>query len=488
MEVRVTTGPVRGAQRGSLQVHLVREGLKGMPAAAQKEWRTALAAGLVQDKAGAILLCAQGTPTKASMLAVLQPGVKADENALRKIGADMRNRLPKGARHVHLHWPAAEAAAAAATVVTGFLLAGHPAAKGPESTVRLSVVVAQRDAALSAAIRRAVIVVEGVVLARRLGNLPGNLCPPEILAAQAAKEMRAAGGKATVLLPAALQRLKMGALLGVAQGSRAPARFIIMEHGKKVAGRPTVVLVGKGVTFDSGGISLKPGEGMEKMRHDKCGAAAVIGTMVTVARLKLPLHIVGLVPAVENMPGGAAQRPGDVVTAMNGKTIEVINTDAEGRLILADALCYAQRYKPQHLVDLATLTGAVTIALGKSHAAILGTDETGITGLLAAGVASGEHLWRLPLGTATAEAMHGKISDLKNLGGREAGTITGAEFLRPFTAGLPWAHLDIAAVAWDDTLHSWNRPAGSSGFGVRLLLQWLESLPTSKSTKPKKKA
>ncbi|MSR73974.1 MAG: leucyl aminopeptidase [Planctomycetes bacterium] len=476
MELRVIAAVSKTGAKDSVQAHVVFEDTKHMPAQVRKQWLTALAAGQVRKKDGVALLFALGTPRLAQLHCVLAQGKSADAHALRNAGAQLCRMMPSSVREVQLFWPKTASPSLAAELATGFMLAGHPAAKGPESKMRLSVVATAKDGKLRNELRRALIVAEAVVFARRLGNLPGNLCTPAVLASDAAQALRKAGGKAKVLLPAALKRLKMGALLGVAQGSHAPARFIIMEHGRKVAGRPTVVLVGKGVTFDSGGISLKPGEGMEKMRHDKCGAAAVIGTMVAAARLNLRVHLVGLVPAVENMPGGGAQRPGDVVTAMNGKTIEVINTDAEGRLILADALCYAQRYKPQHLVDLATLTGAVTIALGKSRAAILGTDDVGITALLKAGEESGEPLWRLPLGAATAELMQGRISDLKNLGGREAGTITGAEFLRPFVGDMPWAHLDIAAVAWDDTLRSWNRPAGSSGFGVRLLLRWLEGV------------
>ena len=446
----------------------------GLPAHLKVEFAAALRLKLINEKPGALLLLPRARGKAAALEGAVVLSPKASANDARVAGASLRRGLPSGVKQVSVCLGDEFSAELASEMALGFRLGASPPAKGADKCPQLDIHSGAKNG--PRALTRAGILADAVLLARDLGNLPGNLCPPMELARRGIEAIKAAGGKARALDERAMRKLRMGALLGVAQGSVFPPRLLVMEHGQKKKGVPSVVLVGKGVTFDSGGISIKPADGMEKMRHDKCGAAAVIGAMQAVARLRLPVHVVGLVPAVENMPGGRAQRPGDVVRAMDGRTIEVINTDAEGRLILADALAYAVRMKPDHIVDLATLTGAATIALGKAHAAVLGTDESAIESLLAHGVTSGEPLWRLPLGTVTADLMQGKISDLKNLGGREAGTITGAEFLKPFVGKIPWTHMDIAAVAWDDTCRIWNRPSGASGFGVRLLATWLEEL------------
>jgi leucyl aminopeptidase len=264
----------------------------------------------------------------------------------------------------------------------------------------------------------------------------------------------------------------------VAQGSDEPAAFIILEHNAGREDLDTIVLVGKGITFDTGGISIKPTEGMERMRGDMAGAAAVLATMQAVGHLNLPLHVVGLAPATENMPSARAYKPGDVLTAMNGKTIEVISTDAEGRLILADALAYAARFEPQAVVDLATLTGACIVALGRGVAAgLFSTDDDLASRLIGAGQTCGERLWRMPLYDDYLDKIESLTADLANSGGRFGGVGTSAIFLKQFAEGYPWAHLDIAGMSFEEGGGSPKRPAylqkGGTGFGVRLLVQFL---------------
>jgi leucyl aminopeptidase len=291
--------------------------------------------------------------------------------------------------------------------------------------------------------------------------------------AQAAQDMAAKNGlKCEVFNVGQISELGMGAMLGVTKGSDEPPQFIVLEH-KPDAGQP-VILVGKGITFDSGGISLKPGEGMGAMKGDMAGAAAVIGAMQAVAQLDLPLHVVALAPACENLPSGHAYKPGDVLKAMNGKTIEVISTDAEGRLILADALCYADRYKPSAVIDLATLTGACVVALGENVAAgIFSNDDALSAKVREAGAKAGEKLWPLPLYEEYKDKIKSEVADMKNTGGRSGGVGTSAIFLKEFTS-YPWAHLDIAPMEADDKGGPYQ-PKGATGFGVRTLVEFLRA-------------
>ncbi|MEZ6184874.1 MAG: M17 family metallopeptidase [Planctomycetota bacterium] len=300
--------------------------------------------------------------------------------------------------------------------------------------------------------------------------------PPPSPAQRAAG--REAGFKVKILLPADMQRLGMGALLGVAKGSAEPPRFIHMEYSPKDARGGTVCLVGKGLTFDSGGISIKPSEGMEEMKFDKCGGCAVIGALKAVARAKLPVRVVGLVPSTENMPGAAANKPGDVLTALNGKTIEVLNTDAEGRLILADALAYSARVDPEVLIDFATLTMGVIVSLGKVRAGLMTPDPRLERELRVAGDASGELVWPLPMDDAYGEHVKGTVADVKNMGrGREAVAIAGGWFLRNFVPEGPrWAHVDIAGTAWHTKDPGLGYTGvGASGYGVRLSFAFLKA-------------
>lgn len=268
------------------------------------------------------------------------------------------------------------------------------------------------------------------------------------------------------------QKMGMGAFLAVAQGSREPAKIIILEYIASRSFGPPLVIIGKGITFDSGGISLKPPDKMEQMKDDMAGGAVVMGTMQAVAQMKLPLNLVGIIPATENLPGGKAYKPGDVLTSLSGQTIEVISTDAEGRLILADALTYAKRYKPKAIVDLATLTGACIIALGDYVAGIMGNDASLLNSLKSAGEKTGEKVWELPLWEEYFDYLKSDIADFKNVGTRAAGTITGGMFLKKFVNDTPWVHMDIAGPTWYEKDKPYI-PKGASGFGVRLLVQFL---------------
>ena len=278
--------------------------------------------------------------------------------------------------------------------------------------------------------------------------------------------------KLRILDDAQMKKIGMNALLGVARGSSEPAKFIILEYDGRRKGDPPIMLVGKGLTFDSGGISIKPSEKMEEMKTDMAGGAAVLGAIAAVADLKLPVHVVGLIPATENLPGGKAYKPGDILKSLSGRTIEVITTDAEGRLILADALTYALRYKPVAVIDLATLTGACIVALGDHVIGMLGTDEALKARIREAADATGERVWELPLWEDYDEQIRSDIADFKNSGGRAGGAITAAAFLRKFVGDVPWVHLDIAGPSWLSKDRPYI-PKGASGVGVRLLVRFL---------------
>jgi leucyl aminopeptidase len=293
---------------------------------------------------------------------------------------------------------------------------------------------------------------------------------PTELARRATEMAQTFGLEIDVLDEARMKELGMGALLGVAQGSAEPAKLIVLSYTPASHSDETVAIVGKGITFDTGGISIKPADGMEKMKYDMAGGATTLGAMRAIAQLKPSVNVLGIVPATENMPGGRAQRPGDVVRSMAGKTIEVINTDAEGRLVLADALAYARKLGATKLVDLATLTGAVSIALGDVYVAVLGNNQDWIDTIIASGKSAGEKFWQLPLDPDYREQIKSEIADIKNVGGRKAGTITAAYFLREFVEETPWAHLDIAGTAWNDSTKPYLS-TGPTGVGVRTLVR-----------------
>jgi leucyl aminopeptidase len=343
-----------------------------------------------------------------------------------------------------------------------------------KETETVQVIVFSAD--LVASVERGVRVGEEIAIAvswvRDLVNQPANYATPSILAEEALSMAEATNLSFQALGPAKMRQLGMGALLGVAQGSVQEPRLIILEHkpGKKQAA--PIVLVGKGITFDSGGISLKRSENMEAMKGDMAGAAAVMGTMRAIAALDIPQRVIGLMPCTENLPSGSAIKPGDVVKTIIGKTIEVINTDAEGRLILSDALGYAQRYEPAAVVDLATLTGACVVALGRLAAGLFSNDDDLVARIEAASEATGERVWHMPLWPEYGEQIKSDVADMKNVGGRPAGAITAATLLSRFVGDVPWAHLDIAGVAGSDKDLPYQ-PKGATGYGVRLLVQML---------------
>ncbi|GAB1460359.1 leucyl aminopeptidase [Thauera sp.] len=342
-------------------------------------------------------------------------------------------------------------------------------AKKERGAKKLSLLVScELGAELDTAALQGHAIAAGMALAKDLGNLPGNICTPSHLAETAEALGKQYKFDVEVLERADMEKLGMGSFLSVARGSHQPPKFIVMQYkGGKAKAKP-VVLVGKGITFDTGGISLKPAAEMDEMKFDMCGAASVLGTFKAIAQMGLPINVVGLVPTTENMPGGGATKPGDVVTSMSGQTIEVLNTDAEGRLILCDALTYAERFKPECVIDIATLTGACVVALGKIPSGLLANDDELAAEILRRGTESGDRAWQLPLWDEYQELLKSNFADMGNIGGRYAGTITAACFLSRFAKAYKWAHLDIAGTAWVS-----GDAKGATGRPVPLLSSFL---------------
>ena len=319
------------------------------------------------------------------------------------------------------------------------------------------------------AIKYACAIAKGIKLTRDLGNYPSNICTPNYLAEQAIKLAKNRTSlTVNVLEESDMEKLGMGSLLSVSQGSSEPAKLITLEYKAGKKSQKPVVIIGKGVTFDTGGISIKPSQAMDEMKYDMCGAATVMGTMAAVTELKLPINVVGIIPATENMPSGDATNPGDIFTSMSGQTVEVLNTDAEGRLILCDAITYSKKYNPEVVIDIATLTGACVIALGKHATGLLSNHNPLARELINAGEESGDRVWQLPLWDEYQQQLNSPFADIANIGGREAGTITAACFLSRFAEKLQWAHLDIAGTAWLS-----GSKKGATGRPVSLLMQYI---------------
>ncbi len=327
----------------------------------------------------------------------------------------------------------------------------------------------EEDGAVDLGAKEGRSIAAGMKLVKDLANLPGNICTPTYLAEQARHLADRHGAvEVTVLEESDMEKLGMGALLAVSRGSRQPAKLIVLKYrGAKAKDKP-IAIVGKGLTFDAGGISLKPAQNMDEMKYDMCGGATVLGLMETAALLALPLNLVGVIPASENLPGGNAYKPGDVIKSLSGKTIEVLNTDAEGRLILCDALTYTERFEPRAVIDVATLTGACIVALGRHASGLLGNDDDLCRALLDAGETSLDRAWRLPLWDEYQEQLKSNFADLANIGGRDAGTITAACFLARFAEKFKWAHLDIAGTAWNT-----GQNKGATGRPLPLLAHYL---------------
>lgn len=337
-------------------------------------------------------------------------------------------------------------------------------------------VVSDEAEAMSQGVATGSAVAEGVIYARDLVNRPGDQKTPPLLADEAVTLGQRTGLSITIFDKERLEAEGFGGILAVGKGSDSDPRFIIMEHGADLEGVPTVCLVGKGLTFDSGGLNIKPADGMESMKNDMGGSAAVFGAMLVAARLQLPVHLVGLVPSAENMPSGRSYRPGDIITTLAGTTVEILNTDAEGRVILADGLHYAQRYEPDAIVEFSTLTGAVIVALGNIAAGLMATDQSLADALAAAGDASGDRVWQLPLWDEYMEITKSEIADLKNLVGVPAGSIGAGAFLANFVGDRPFAHVDIAGTGWIAAPKKPYQHPGATGSGVRLAIQYLRTL------------
>jgi leucyl aminopeptidase len=353
----------------------------------------------------------------------------------------------------------------------------------PTGVKKLAFLTSAAEApAAKAALAEAVALANGMALTKDLGNLPGNVCTPTYLANTARKLAKEFKLGVEVLDRKQLEALKMGSFLSVTNGSDEPPKFIVLKHmGGKAKDAP-VVLVGKGITFDTGGISLKPGLNMDEMKYDMCGAASVLGTFRAIAELDIKLNVIGVIPTCENMPSGRATKPGDIVTSMSGQTIEVLNTDAEGRLILCDALTYAERFKPAAVVDIATLTGACIVALGHHNSGLFTREDEAhdklAEALLAAGRETGDTAWRMPVQEIYQEQLKSNFADMANIGGQPAGSVTAACFLERFTRKYTWAHLDIAGTAWKS-----GAAKGASGRPVPLLTAWLLNQARGKSAR-----
>jgi leucyl aminopeptidase len=454
-----------------------------------------IAGGDLKGKAGevAVLYPRGAIPARRVLIVGLGKSDSFDlEGARRAAAAGLKRARDLNAKQVATIAHGAgigglDAAAAAQATIEGSLLATYlfdaQKQKEPANTIEsLTLVTNNADQleALARGVQDAEAIAAGVWLARDLVNRPPNVATPTHLAEAARGIAGRHGLGVTVGDRAWAAERKMGAYLAVAQGAGEPPQFIVLEHNADRADLPTVVLVGKGVTFDTGGISIKPSDRMWEMKSDMGGAAAVLGAMEVVGRLNLPLRVIGITPSTENMPDAGAYRPADVITASNGKTIEIISTDAEGRMILADALVYAEQYKPDAVIDLATLTGACVVALGDNVAAGIFCNDDGLRDrLLAAADASYERLWPLPLYDDYRRKINSEVADMKNSGGRFGGVGTSAVFLREFT-NYPWAHLDIAGMALAEKAGDYT-PTGGTGFGVRLLVEYLRRLAGEKS-------
>jgi leucyl aminopeptidase len=458
--------------------------------------RAVIDAGDFRAKPGetALLYPGEGLPARRLLLVGLGDESALDAEALRRavgtaVGQAAARRAAKLALPLRtgrrLRAPAAAQAAAEGAVLAGYRFDAYrddgEDAPGKVESVHLFVERPGDLRAARAAARVGSTLAECQNLARDLSNEPANALPPAELARRAQRVAREVGLRAKVLGPAEMERLGMGALLAVGQGSAHPPRLVILEHRPaRAAARPraggrgdVICLVGKGITFDSGGISIKPSAGMDEMKHDMSGAAAVIGALRACALLKVPQHVVGIVGAAENMPSGAAYRPGDVLRSMSGRTIEILNTDAEGRVVLADALHYAKtEYAPRAMIDLATLTGACVVALGPWATGMFGNDQRLIDLLRSAGESTSERTWPMPLWEEHRKAMRSEVASVKNAAGREAGSSTAAAFLAAFVDDTPWVHLDIAGTGWTSKPGPYQ-PRGATGVGVRLLLEAL---------------
>lgn len=455
---------------------------KALDAVSDKAISTALKSGDMEGKAGSTLMLRQVAGVTASRVLLVGLG-KTDEANLKSLRNSVRTAvkaLPAGVENIATDFAGLsikkttvqqKAAAVAEVVLDTIYKVNAVKAKSiePHPLKQVLLLADKADAAAAeAGVQQGQGLGLGVALAKDLGNLPPNICTPTYLGKQAEKLAKEYGFKVEVLEQAAIEKLNMGSFLGVTRGSEEPPRFIVLQHLQGKKSQKPVVLVGKGITFDTGGISLKPGADMDEMKYDMCGAASVLGVFKAIGELRLPLNVIGLIPTCENMPSGRATKPGDILTSMSGQTIEVLNTDAEGRLILCDALTYAERFEPSAVIDIATLTGACVIALGHHVSGLFANNDDLANALLAAGEQANDRAWQMPLWDDYQGQLDSNFADMANIGGRAAGSITAACFLSRFAKKYDWAHLDIAGTAWKS-----GKEKGGTGRPVPLLVTYL---------------
>ena len=492
MQVRIAQDAPAAARTGALVVPVFIDGelsgaAKAVDAALGGAIADVLASGEIKGKLNEVaLLHAKDHPFHRVLVVGLGDSTKFEPQFLAKYaGTAVRYLGRRNVSDVALALPpqakgnetaCASFAAEGATAGSFDTTAYQEKPDKPIAVANVTILTDGFDAnAIERGVTRGTIVGDAVNFARRLAVTPANDMTPAILASEAEKAAKEVGLAVDILDEERARKEGMGSFLSVAQGSAQPPKFIVMTYKGDPSSKELLALVGKGITFDTGGISLKPPERMEEMKYDMSGGAGVIAAMTAIGKLKPKLNVVGIVPATENMPGGKATKPGDIVKAMNGKTIEVINTDAEGRLILADALVYANKLGATKIVDTATLTGACVIALGHAASAAVSNDDEYAAEFLAAAKPTGERYWQMPLYDDYANAMKSDIADLKNTGGRPAGTLTAAAFLKAFVGDTPWLHLDIAGTAYLDNEFSYQAK-GPTGTPVRALVSFVETL------------
>ena len=490
MEFSIKSGAPQSARNGCLVVGVFEPRKLSRPGAALDRAAKGYLSGVLRrgdlpGKLGTTLFLhdVPGAAADRVLLVGLGPEGKFTEKQYRTaIAAAIRALGASGAEEASLHltelavgkrdaaWKVAHAVMVARECTYRFSRMKSKSEDTDPALRRLVLIVSDRAAERRAAagLEQGLAIAHGVALARDLGNLPPNICTPAYLADQARELAKRYRMRVEVLERADMERLGMGALLSVARGSAQPPKFITLEHrGGPKAARP-VALVGKGITFDTGGISIKPSANMDHMKFDMCGAASVLGTLKAVGEMRLPVNVVGVIPTTENMPGGRASRPGDIVKSLSGQTVEILNTDAEGRLILCDALTYVERFKPAAVIDIATLTGACVVALGNVACGLFANDEAIASSVLEAGTTAADPAWQLPLWDDYQEQLSSNFADFANVGGRPAGAVTAACFLARFTKNYKWAHLDIAGTAWKS-----GKEKGATGRPVPLLTQFL---------------
>lgn len=466
-------------QKCDALVLVVPEGFAGGADPLSRLVQDARKAGDFEPKPGKLLHAYRFAGVAAARLVLAGAGDGSGRRVQSAVQAATQVLRAKGIRRLVVALPpgadeSAVRAAVAAVAEASYVYVATKSKPEGRELEKVTLAVERADAGLKAAFDRARGAAAGIEYARELGNMPPNLATPTRLGEEAKKLAKAHGFQCEVLGPREVEKLGMGSFAAVAKGSEQPLRFIVLKYQGGGA-EPPVVLVGKGITFDSGGISIKPAGEMDEMKFDMCGAASVLGTFRALGELKPSLNVVGLIPACENLPDGRALKPGDVITSMSGQTIEVLNTDAEGRLILCDALTYAERFRPQAVIDIATLTGACVIALGGVRSGLFASDDELAGALQEAGEAAFDPCWRMPLDDEYGEGLKSNFADVANVAGRPGGSITAAKFLQRFAGKYPWAHLDIAGTAWKG-----GAAKGSTGRPVGLLLQYLLSRPAAR--------